>query len=112
MLAERQPAPLPLPVVQVARPDDGGYATGHPEQADGGSFAGPVLLPAHCERPKTARVLDIKGDIGRQFGIQSLPTTFILDGQGGIIGKAFGPREWDSKESVDFFEHLIALEKD
>jgi thiol-disulfide isomerase/thioredoxin len=57
-------------------------------------------------------LLDIKGDVGRQFGIQSIPTTFILDGKGGIIGKAFGPREWDGKKSVDFFEHLMALEKE
>ena len=55
-------------------------------------------------------LLDIKGDVGKQFGIQSIPTTFILDGKGGIIGKAFGPREWDGNTSVDFFEHLMAVE--
>jgi peroxiredoxin len=55
-------------------------------------------------------LLDPTGDVGKQYGIRSLPSAFILDGSGGIIGKVFGPREWDGKKSVDFFEHLMALE--
>ena len=57
-------------------------------------------------------LLDSKGDVGRQFGILSIPSTFILDKEGGIIGKIFGPREWDGKEAVDLFEHLMAIEKE
>ncbi|MBW1995215.1 MAG: TlpA family protein disulfide reductase, partial [Deltaproteobacteria bacterium] len=32
----------------------------------------------------------------------------ILDKEGGIIGQALGPRDWDSDKSIAFFEHLIA----
>lgn len=52
-------------------------------------------------------LLDSKGEIGSQFGIRAVPTTFILDKEGGIIGKVFGSREWDSQKSFDLFEHLI-----
>ena len=52
-------------------------------------------------------LLDSKGEIGPQFGIRAVPTTFILDKNGGIIGKALGSRQWDSKESMALFEHLI-----
>jgi peroxiredoxin len=52
-------------------------------------------------------LLDSKGKIGQQFGIRAVPTTFILDKNGGIIGKALGSRQWDSKESMALFEHLI-----
>ena len=52
-------------------------------------------------------LLDSKGKIGSQFGIRAVPTTFILDKEGGIIGKIFGSREWDSQKSFDLFEHLI-----
>jgi peroxiredoxin len=52
-------------------------------------------------------LLDSKGKIGPQFGIRAVPTTFILDKNGGIIGKALGSRHWDSKESMTLFEHLI-----
>ncbi len=55
---------------------------------------------------------EANAQLSTQLGIRSIPSTFILDGKGGIIGKAFGPREWDSKKSVDFFEHLMALEKE
>jgi len=52
-------------------------------------------------------LLDSKGKSGPQFGIRAVPTTFILDKNGGIIGKALGSRHWDSKESMTLFEHLI-----
>ena len=52
-------------------------------------------------------LLDSKGEVGRLFGIRSIPTTYILDMDGGIIGMVLGPREWDSKESIALFEHLM-----
>jgi hypothetical protein len=44
--------------------------------------------------------------VGSSFGIYQIPTTFILDKKGRIIGKAVGPREWDSKDAIALFEHL------
>jgi thioredoxin-related protein len=52
-------------------------------------------------------LLDSKGEIGAQFGVRAIPMTFILDRDGGIIGKAFGPRKWDSEKSMVLFEYLI-----
>lgn len=52
-------------------------------------------------------LLDAKGKIGQQFGIRAIPATYILDKNGGIIGKAFGSRRWDRKKSIALFEHLI-----
>ena len=52
-------------------------------------------------------LLDTRGNIARQFGIRAVPTTYILDRNGGIIGKALGSRRWDSKESIALFEHLM-----
>jgi peroxiredoxin len=51
-------------------------------------------------------LLDSKGKIGSRFGIRAVPTTFILDKEGGIIGKVFGSREWTSQKSFDLFEYL------
>jgi thiol-disulfide isomerase/thioredoxin len=45
-------------------------------------------------------LLDSTGDVGAELGIRSIPTTFILDKSGRIIGKALGPREWESQESM------------
>jgi len=52
-------------------------------------------------------LLDAEGEIGARFGVRAIPMTFILDRDGGIIGKAFGPRKWDSEKSIALFEHLI-----
>jgi peroxiredoxin len=51
-------------------------------------------------------LLDTAGEVGSSFGIYQIPTTFILDKKGRIIGKAVGPREWDSKDAIALFEHL------
>ena len=51
-------------------------------------------------------LLDSTGDVGTAFGIRGIPTTFILDKNGIIIGKVMGPREWDSRDSFALFEYL------
>jgi len=51
-------------------------------------------------------LLDTEGDVGIMFGINQIPTTYILDKKGRILGKALGPREWDSQKSMALFEHL------
>ena len=52
-------------------------------------------------------LLDSTGEIGALFGIRAIPTTYILDKSGRIIGQVIGPREWDSKASITLFENLI-----
>jgi thiol-disulfide isomerase/thioredoxin len=51
-------------------------------------------------------LLDSDGAVGAHFMINAIPTTFILDKKGIIIGKVLGPREWNSKEAFALFEHL------
>jgi len=51
-------------------------------------------------------LMDTRGEVGVMFSINQIPTTYILDKKGRIIGKALGPREWDSRESIALFEHL------
>jgi thiol-disulfide isomerase/thioredoxin len=52
-------------------------------------------------------LLDSSGEVGSGFAVHALPTTFVIGKDGRMIGKATGPREWDSKNSIAFFEHLI-----
>jgi thiol-disulfide isomerase/thioredoxin len=51
-------------------------------------------------------LLDSDGEVGAHFMITAIPTTFILDKEGIIIGKVMGPREWDGKKAFALFEHL------
>ena len=52
-------------------------------------------------------LLDSSGNVGTGFAVNVLPTTFVLDKEGRIIGQALGPREWDSRASIALFEYLI-----
>jgi|GEM_PF-321369 len=52
-------------------------------------------------------LLDSINELGAPFGIRGIPTTYIIDRDGGIIGKALGSRRWDSEKSIGLFEHLI-----
>jgi len=51
-------------------------------------------------------LLDSDGEVGAHFRITALPTTYILNKEGIIIGKALGPREWDGEKAFALFEHL------
>ena len=53
-------------------------------------------------------LLDSINELAAPFGIRGIPTTYIIDRDGGIIGKALGSRRWDSKASIALFEHLIS----
>ena len=53
-------------------------------------------------------LLDSDGAAGAHFRITSIPTTFILNKQGIIIGKVMGPRNWDGKKAFALFEHLTS----
>jgi len=52
-------------------------------------------------------LLDSSGQVGRSFGVRSIPTTFIIDQAGGMVGKAIGPRQWGSETAAAFFDQLI-----
>jgi peroxiredoxin len=57
-------------------------------------------------------LLDTINELGAPFGIRGIPTTYIIDRDGGIIGKAVGSRRWDSRKSIALFERLInSIEK-
>jgi peroxiredoxin len=52
-------------------------------------------------------LLDFDGSVGIAFGIRSIPTTFILDKRGGLLGKAMGPREWGGRKATELFQLLV-----
>jgi peroxiredoxin len=54
-----------------------------------------------------AALLDSNGEVATGFAVNALPTTFVLDKEGRIVGAAIGPREWNSRASIALFEYLI-----
>jgi thiol-disulfide isomerase/thioredoxin len=56
-------------------------------------------------------LLDASGAVGAQYGTASIPTTYIIDRNGRILGRKIGLDDlaWDSPESVSLFEKLLAM---
>jgi len=52
--------------------------------------------------------LDADGNIARQYGVIGLPTTFVIDRDGHPVGRAVGPRVWDSVPARAVLEALLA----
>lgn len=52
-------------------------------------------------------LLDLTGKIGDTYGVRAIPTTYLIDRQGKLIGKAVGARDWASQEAFELIEHLL-----
>ena len=61
------------------------------------------------DRKYTAPVLlDESGDVtGKVYGVWGPPTVYIVDRQGRLVGRASGPRAWDSPAGRRFIQALI-----
>jgi peroxiredoxin len=62
------------------------------------------------ERGYTAPVLlDESGDVtGRLYGVWGPPTIYLIDRRGQLVGRATGPRGWDSPQARQLIEALLA----
>jgi peroxiredoxin len=52
-------------------------------------------------------LLDSDGRVGLMYGVRSIPTTYLIDRKGNVIGGALGARDWASKEAFELFDHLL-----
>ena len=52
-------------------------------------------------------LFDEDQEVSRAYMVRALPTTVIISRQGMVVGRALGPRDWDSPEAVRYMEHLL-----
>lgn len=52
-------------------------------------------------------LFDQHEDVSRSFMVRGLPTTVLLTQDGRAIGRAVGPRAWDSEESVALVKYVL-----
>lgn len=62
------------------------------------------LTNLHVQLPV---LFDDNQDVSQAYLIRALPTTVLIDGQGALVGRAIGPREWDSSQSVHLLQSLL-----
>jgi thiol-disulfide isomerase/thioredoxin len=52
-------------------------------------------------------LLDKTGKVGGIYGARSIPTTYLIDRNGYIIGRQIGAREWDTQEFKELFGEIL-----
>ena len=53
-------------------------------------------------------LLDQAGDVtGKAYGVWGPPTLFFVDRKGQLVGRAIGPRGWDSPAAKTFIRALL-----
>ena len=51
--------------------------------------------------------LDESGEVAVEYGVNGIPTTYIIDPDGKVAGWAVGPRPWAAEESVALMRALM-----
>jgi len=52
--------------------------------------------------------IDPKSEVGHAFGARGLPTSFLIDREGKVLGRVEGAAEWDSPKILGVLEHLLS----
>jgi peroxiredoxin len=55
-------------------------------------------------------LLDPKQEISKRFGVHSLPTTFLVDPEGRILGVLSGAEDWSKPETIAYFLDLLGIQ--
>ncbi|MFP4364014.1 MAG: TlpA family protein disulfide reductase [Spirochaetia bacterium] len=50
--------------------------------------------------------IDTTGNVARQYGVRSIPTSFLISPEGYVIGAWVGGREWDTPAMIEAFQEL------
>ena len=52
-------------------------------------------------------LLDEDRDVSAAFTVRGLPTTVLIGKDGKLVGRAAGPREWDSPQAVELIRSMV-----
>jgi len=52
-------------------------------------------------------LLDSRGKVANMYDVRAYPTSFLIDREGKVVGKAVGARKWASKDSFDLIKYLL-----
>jgi len=55
--------------------------------------------------------LDPTSAVGRAFKVDGLPTSFLVDRQGRVVGQVVGEAQWDSSKMLSIIEPLLRQEE-
>jgi thiol-disulfide isomerase/thioredoxin len=79
------------------------------EDMGGSKAVAPFVAKLGLKAVKT--YLDPKGGVERAFKVDGLPTSFVLDRQGRVLGRVEGGAEWDSPKMLAILDPLLTRDE-
>jgi thiol-disulfide isomerase/thioredoxin len=76
------------------------------EDRGGSKIVEPFVTKLGLKSIKT--YIDPKSAVGRALEVRGLPTSFLIDRQGRVLGRVEGGAEWDSPKMLGVLEPLLA----
>jgi thiol-disulfide isomerase/thioredoxin len=76
------------------------------EDRGGSKIVEPFIAKLGLKSIKT--YLDPKSAVGHAFEVRGLPTSFLIDREGRVLGRVEGGAEWDSPKMLGMIEPLLA----
>ncbi|SDG46834.1 Thiol-disulfide isomerase or thioredoxin [Limimonas halophila] len=96
-----------MPTLEALHTDmrDAGVHVLAVSQDRGGMDAVGPFLKNRVDVPELPIYLDSDGKLARAFDVRAMPTTFVLDAEGRVIGNVTGPLDWNSDNVQAFLRH-------
>jgi thiol-disulfide isomerase/thioredoxin len=76
------------------------------EDRGGAKIVAPFIAKLGLESVKI--YLDPKSEIGHAFDLRGLPTSFLIDHDGKVLGRVEGGADWDSAKMLAVIEPLVS----
>jgi thiol-disulfide isomerase/thioredoxin len=76
-------------------------------QDRGGKSVAEPFLRERLGLPNLDLFFDPKLKLGRELGLRGLPSTYLIDQQGRLVGGMAGSAEWDSPEAVEMIKFVM-----
>ena len=79
------------------------------EDRGGSKAVAPFIAKLGLKVVKT--YLDPESAVGRAFKVDGLPTSFLIDRQGRVLGRVEGEAEWDSPKMLAIIDPLLSQDE-
>lgn len=76
------------------------------QDRQGAEIAEPFLRD-RLNLPDLETFYDKRLKLGRALGVRGLPSTYLIDREGNLVGGLLGPAEWDSEDAEAMIRHVI-----
>lgn len=76
-------------------------------QDRGGKDVAEPFIRERLKLPDLQIFYDPKLKLGRSLGVRGLPSTYLIDARGHLVGGLTGPAEWDSEDALALIRHVL-----